>query len=427
MAVSIADGVNTGSISPKIMEPCDTRPVNKPTSVELFSGAGGLALGIASAGFQHRLLLENNKHACSTLRRNRHAFGDECEIYQGDVACYDFRRHRGTTLLAGGVPCQPFSIGGKHRAHEDERNLFPQFMRAQREIMPDIVLVENVKGLVRESLADFVEYVELQLAHPTVLGEDPLYTNGWREHLPRLREVNDKGEDCAPLQYNVRKAILNAADYGVPQRRERVFFVAIRKDLDSIWLPPAPTHSRAALQLALEITGDYWKRHGVSGRVSRVTDPRREELQRRAGPTRSWTTVRDVLVGLPKPKDFQECEGFYNHIGQPGARSYPGHTGSPLDAPAKTLKAGVHGVPGGENMIRYPNGVVRYFTVREAARIQTFPDSYQFEGAWSEAMRQIGNAVPVTLAEVVARSVMQSLEGPLVDPCSTAAKKSCSG
>ena len=98
-----------------------------------------------------------------------------------------------------------------------------------------------------------------------------------------------------------------------------------------------------------------------------------------------------------------------NHRQQPGARSYPGHTGSPLDEPAKTLKAGVHGVPGGENMLRAPNGEVRYFTVRESARLQTFPDDYVFHGSWSETMRQLGNAVPVRLAEMVGKDVARRL------------------
>ena len=99
-----------------------------------------------------------------------------------------------------------------------------------------------------------------------------------------------------------------------------------------------------------------------------------------------------------------------NHIVNPGARSYPGHTGSPLDEPAKTLKAGDHGVPGGENMLARPDGSIRYFTVREAARLQTFPDDYVFQGAWSEAMRQLGNAVPVKLAESIASAVARTLE-----------------
>jgi DNA (cytosine-5)-methyltransferase 1 len=118
--------------------------------------------------------------------------------------------------------------------------------------------------------------------------------------------------------------------------------------------------------------------------------------------TERWQTVRDALAGLPDPRKKPPIE---NHRYQAGARSYPGHTGSPLDEPSKALKAGDHGVPGGENMLRYPNGRVRYFTVRESARIQTFPDEYVFPGSWTESMRQLGNAVPVKLAEAVASSI----------------------
>jgi DNA (cytosine-5)-methyltransferase 1 len=98
-----------------------------------------------------------------------------------------------------------------------------------------------------------------------------------------------------------------------------------------------------------------------------------------------------------------------DHRHQPGARAYPGHTGSPLDLPAKAIKAGGHGVPGGENMMVKTDGSFRYFTARETARIQTFPDGYVFHGSWSETMRQLGNAVPVALARIVAASVAQSL------------------
>ena len=99
----------------------------------------------------------------------------------------------------------------------------------------------------------------------------------------------------------------------------------------------------------------------------------------------------------------------HQHRFQPGARPYPGHTGSPLDLPAKTLKAGDHGVPGGENMLLRPDGSTRYFTIRESARLQTFPDGYLLHGAWSEAMRQLGNAVPVALGHLVAGGVAERL------------------
>jgi len=119
-----------------------------------------------------------------------------------------------------------------------------------------------------------------------------------------------------------------------------------------------------------------------------------------------WRTVRDALHGIPDPKTQR---GIDDHVFHDGARTYPGHTGSDIDWPAKTIKAGGHGVPGGENMIRYPDGSVRYFTVCEAKRIQTFPDSFVIKGAWGEAMRQIGNAVPVLLGEMIGRELASRL------------------
>jgi DNA (cytosine-5)-methyltransferase 1 len=122
-----------------------------------------------------------------------------------------------------------------------------------------------------------------------------------------------------------------------------------------------------------------------------------------------WRTVRDAISDLPHPENIDLASSIPNHVYIPGARSYPGHTGSPLDEPAKTLKAGVHGVPGGENMLVQPSGEVRYFTVREAARLQTFPDDYYFPCSWGESMRQIGNAVPVHLAYIIASSINKHL------------------
>jgi DNA (cytosine-5)-methyltransferase 1 len=124
--------------------------------------------------------------------------------------------------------------------------------------------------------------------------------------------------------------------------------------------------------------------------------------------TRAWRTVRDVLADMPDPATAEGAT-IQDHRFQTGAKAYPGHTGSPLDLPAKTLKAGDHGVPGGENMMVRDDGSLRYFTARESARLQTFPDGYKLHGTWSEAMRQIGNAVPVHLARQVASSVARRL------------------
>ena len=119
--------------------------------------------------------------------------------------------------------------------------------------------------------------------------------------------------------------------------------------------------------------------------------------------------MRDALTDLPDLFSKDNASGALNHRLQVGAKAYPGHTGSQLDMPAKTLKAGDHGVPGGENMMVRDDGTVRYFSVRESARLQTFPDGYLLHGSWTEAMRQLGNAVPVRLAHLVAASVAENL------------------
>lgn len=389
-----------------------------PSSIELFTGVGGLALGVAQAGFQHLALAEYNRHACCSLRKNEvHLHHGKCQLFEGDVRAVNFSQFEGKVdLLAAGAPCQPFSIGGRHRAHQDHRNLFPEVFRVVRETRPKAVVVENVKGLLRPALDKYVEYIELQLALPDVLPADPSDPEAWREHLPVLRreaKASSKPRDPATV-YRVRHRLLNAADFGVPQRRERVFFVAIRADIGPAWTPPTPTHTRDALLYDQWVSGDYWREHDLP--VRRTPISMRKLVRKLAGELRPlmgdrWQTVRDALVGLPEPRANEEPEGWLNHILQPGARAYPGHTGSPLDLPAKTLKAGVHGVPGGENTLRRTNGTVRYFTVREAARLQGMPDRYLIEGAWGEAMRQLGNAVPAPLAREVASSVALRLDG----------------
>ncbi|HYE31668.1 MAG TPA: DNA cytosine methyltransferase, partial [Methylomirabilota bacterium] len=218
------------------------------------------------------------------------------------------------------------------------------------------------------------------------------------------------------LQYQVIWRLLNAADYGVAQRRERVFFVGFRKDLNIPWSFPGPTHSRDALYYTQWASEEYWDRHRVA-RKERPACPIQSEQCRsffdfvQVNDSRMpWRTVRDAIADLGEPALSPSLAAVPNHVYQPGAKVYPGHTGSPLDLPAKTLKAGDHGVPGGENMLAYPNGAVRYFSVRESCRLQTFPDEYVFEGSWTENMRQLGNAVPVTLGERVLTGVRTALQ-----------------
>lgn len=382
-------------------------------SVELFAGAGGLAIGMSNAGFHHAAVIEWDHDACETFRENqRHRMRavEEWPVFEGDIQGFDYRRLDDVMVVSGGPPCQPFSLGGKHRGYNDKRDMFPEAVRAVRELRPMAFIFENVKGLLRETFAEYFEYVLLQLTHPSLTGRK---AESWKEHRARLEKHHTSRKDRT--EYNVVFRLLNAADYGVPQRRERVFIVGFRSDLGVEWNFPDGTYSETALLRSQWITGDYWDRHEVPKQERPQMAPRlaaRVEKVRCDSlfdfPTAPWRTVRDAISDLPDPEGNPH-HGIPNHIFNPGARSYPGHTGSPLDEPAKTLKAGDHGVPGGENMLASRDGSVRYFTVREAARLQTFPDDYTFPGPWTEAMRQLGNAVPVRLAEAVAGSVARTL------------------
>jgi len=157
------------------------------------------------------------------------------------------------------------------------------------------------------------------------------------------------------------------------------------------------------------MVGSYAREHGIESDSSLDLDGDLNLLPFAGLETERWRSVRDAIRGLPDARPLFDDGPVANHVQWPGARVYPGHTGSTLDAPAKTLKAGVHGVPGGEGVIVLDDRSVRYLTVREAARIQTFPDNYRFEGSRSECMRQIGNAVPVRLAEALGRVILRTL------------------
>jgi len=381
-------------------------------AVELFAGAGGLGMGISKAGFKPARVVEWDRWCCDTIRENRKAGNELVALWpdptEGDVRQVNFSELRGQIdLVSGGPPCQPFSVGGKHQAHEDGRDMWSEAVRAVREIEPRAFIFENVKGLARASFATYLAYIVHQLTYPEIArGAD----EEWTRHLSRLEQHRTAGSN-AGLKYNVVWQVLNAADYGVPQRRERVVFVGFRDDTGIAWSFPDETHSVEALLWSQCRTGRYWDRHKVA-RLDRLLDCRLHArganiLGRPAA--KPWRTVRDAIADLPEPEDWSGG-GIFNHRYQPGARSYPGHTGSPLDEAAKTLKAGVHGVPGGENMLAYPDGRVRYFTVRESARLQTFPDDYHLHGSWTEAMRQLGNAVPVELARVIGGDVAGRLK-----------------
>lgn len=381
-------------------------------SIELFAGAGGLGIGLHEAGFRPVGVIERDPYCCDTIGQNQHLkvkAVKDWNVLCRDVRSIDFKEYEGKIdLVSGGPPCQPFSVGGRHQAYNDARDMFPEAVRAIRDTKPKAFIFENVKGLTRTTFRNYYEYIKLQMEHPTLArqeGED------WTDHHSRLERHHTSGKRV-DLHYRVVARILNAANLGIPQRRERVFFVGFRDDLNISWNFPQDTHSFDALAWEQVIEPTYWERNRVA-KGSRCVAPRiRERARKLEGkpPTLAWPTVREAIHDLPDPeKNPRQSAEIWNHQCQPGARAYPGHTGSPLDEPAKTLKAGVHGVPGGENMLARPDGSVRYFSVRESARLQTFPDEYIFHGSWSEAMRQLGNAVPVELARCVGKTVMEQL------------------
>jgi DNA (cytosine-5)-methyltransferase 1 len=392
-------------------------------SLELFAGGGGLALGLHDARFRHLLVNEIDRRACDTLRENlatdvsfpslNGTPPGRWPLAEADIAELDLSVFEGRVeLLAAGAPCQPFSLGGLHRGDGDGRNLFPQVFRALREVRPRAFLLENVRGLTREAFRPYFEYIIDQLRAPYLTARR---SEGWRNHKERLaRHLRSRRRRDPSDCYEVDYKVVNAADHGVAQTRQRVFIVGFRLDFGVEWRWPDATHSEDALLWAT-YEGAYWRGHQIKPRPDsedrRLTRARiaRWKARGRDETKEPWRTLRDELAGLPEPVDGREHPRIANHVGIPGARLYHGHTGNPIDRPAKTVKAGVHGVPGGEQVLVRTDGTHRYLTVRECARVQGFPDWYRFEGPRSEAMRQIGNAVPVPLARLMAESIAARL------------------
>lgn len=375
-------------------------------SIELFAGAGGLGLGLEKCGFNPQAVVEWNKWCCETLMENKSEATKSWNIVHSDVRELDFTKFKNVDLVSGGPPCQPFSLGGKHKAVSDKRDMFPQAVRSIREMKPKAFIFENVKGLTRRTFHDYFQYIKLQLEHPEI---ELKSLETWGDHLERLENHHLSGSNSG-LQYNIVSRVLNAANYGVPQARERVFLIGFRNDLEIDWKFPKPTHTREALAWEQYVDCSYWEKYEVS-KTNRCYDRRLEALSKTLDEKPKelpWNTLRSAIADLPEPEDALNPK-WPDHKLQRGAKVYKGHTGSPLDLPSKTLKAGVHGVPGGENMLVRADGSVRYLSIRESARVQTFPDEFVFRGSWSTVMRQLGNAVPVKLAETVGQSVAREL------------------
>lgn len=337
----------------------EIKPLRDYTSIELFAGAGGLALGLERAGFEHVLLNEFNGDACRTLRQNR----SQWQVKEGDVSQVDFTPWRGIDLVSGGFPCQAFSYAGKRAGFEDTRGtLFFQFARVIRETQPRVFLGENVKGLLSHDGGKTLETIRSVI---TELG----YTL-------------------------IEPHVLRAIFYQVPQKRERLMLVAIRNDLveDLSFQWPSPAGRIYTLRDALckGVLFDC----DVPLSSGQVYPMRKAEVLAMVPPGGCW---RDL------PNDVQRAymKGSYFLGG--------GKTGMARrlawDAPSLTLTCS----PAQSQTERCHPDESRPLTVREYARIQTFPDQWQFVGSMGSQYRQIGNAVPVNLAHAVGRKLIDLL------------------
>jgi DNA (cytosine-5)-methyltransferase 1 len=312
-----------------------SKSMSSLTVVELCAGAGGQALGYDQAGFEHAGLIEIDKHACATLRLNR----PHWNVIERDMTGFDGRVFKGVDLLTGGLPCPPFSVAGKQLGKNDERNLFPEAIRLVDEIRPRAVMIENVRGILDAVFEDYRGYVGKEL---TKLGYEP----GWK--------------------------LMNASDFGVPQLRPRVVFVAVRKELKEhfSWPLPLQTPPKTVGETLFDLMASKgWK--GAKAWAAQANE------------------IAPTLVG-----------GSHKH-------------GGPDLGPTRARKAwaalGVDGlgiandVPGSEFV-----GMPR-LTVRMAARIQGFPDDWQFAGGKTQSYRQVGNAFPPPFAHAVAQKLKECL------------------
>ena len=335
-----------------------TKPLRPYTSIELFAGAGGLALGMEKAGFSHVLLNEIDHDACTTLRYNR----PNWQVVEQDVRTISFRTFYGEVdFLSGGFPCQAFSYAGKQGGFNDTRGtLFFELARAVKEIQHKVFMGENVKGLSAHDGGKTLEIIK-----------NTIKELGYTLVEPR-----------------VLKAIL----YQVPQKRERLIMVAIRNDIaDKVrfkW--PAPYHRIMTLRDAF-FRGELYD-VDVPPSDGQKYPPKKQKIMELVPMGGYW---RDLPLEIQK----EYMGGSFKLEG--------GKTGMArrlsLDEPSLTLTC----APAQKQTERCHPTETRPLTVREYARIQTFPDDWKFAGTLSSQYKQIGNAVPVNLAYALGRSLIR--------------------
>ena len=322
----------------------------KPKVIELFAGAGGLALGLEQAGFDHTILIENNKDAVNTLKTNR----PDWDIIDDTITNVDFKNYS-VDLVTGGFPCQPFSTMGKELGFNDTRGtLFFEFARTVKEVKPKMFIAENVPGLLQNDKGKTIRTI-----------------------VKVLQELN----------YKVRYKILNAVNYNVPQIRRRVFIVGMQDNLHFDW--PEPFHKKITLREALK---DIPKSEGF-----KYTEWKKEILK--------LVPAGGNWRSLPTSQQKRYLGAMYGKRNK--ASAYTAHRLSWEKIP-QTLTC---------NPLQKMNDKIhpdetRPLSIREYARIQSFPDSWIFTGSISSQYKQIGNAVPVNLAAAVGKAAHKTLCNP---------------
>lgn len=320
------------------------------TAVDLFAGAGGTALGLENAGFQHLLVNEFDKHAAATLRKNR----AQWHVLEQDVHTVDFSHLAGQVdLLEGGFPCQAFSYAGNKKGFLDTRGtLFHEFARAIKEIQPKVAIGENVRGLLT-------------------------HDNG--------RTLKIMLNELLKLGYRVGYKVLRAQYLDTPQKRERLIIVALREDITSPLLVPKERDYTISLREALA---------GVPASPGAVYAPWKAEIMAKVPEGGYWKD-------LPEADQKSYMKASYYHTG--------GRTGLARrlawDEPSLTLTCS----PAQKQTERCHPEQTRPLTVREYARIQTFPDDWEFAGGLTAQYKQIGNAVPVNMGFHIGMAVRAML------------------
>ena len=307
------------------------------TCVEICAGAGGQALGLEWAGFEALAHVEYDRHACATLRLNR----PNWNVVEGDVRQFSGREYKGIDLLAGGVPCPPFSVAGKQLGSGDERDLFPEALRLVDECRPKAIMLENVRGFLDAVFTDYRRNLKMQLLE---------------------------------MGYDASWHLLNASDFGVPQLRPRVVVVAIRKDLAKNFYPPMPLTDGLPTKTVGEALGDLMAANGWENALAWASNA---------------NEIAPTLVG--------------------GSKKHGGADLGPTRARNAWASLGVNGKSLAESAP--PKGFkdMPRLTLRMTARIQGFPDSWQFTGGKTAAYRQIGNAFPPPVARAVAHRIKDAI------------------